>query len=194
MHAFFCYFYLVKLAVNTAGGNGFTQQPTNTILIAKYSGRGLLCIQSLWQYTGSREIEGSLQKWGINVFRLVWSAAFYVWLQYMQYTCLIVSSSLSTFTHVISFCIILLFCFFHPNSVSNHLSPIHPSLVSPQKSSGRGELLLSLCYQSTTNTLTVVVLKARNLPKTENNGPTGTYTFKWTFYDAIHQITAYTNT
>lgn len=87
------------------------------------------------------------------------------------------------------------FCFvFSPNSVSNHLSPIHPSLVSPQKSSGRGELLLSLCYQSTTNTLTVVVLKARNLPKTENNGPTGTCTFKWTFYDAIHGITAYTNT
>lgn len=42
---------------------------------------------------------------------------------------------------------------------------------------GRGELLLSLCYQSTTNTLTVVVLKARHLPKTENNGPTGTNTF-----------------
>ncbi|MBN3324503.1 SYT4 protein, partial [Atractosteus spatula] len=32
---------------------------------------------------------------------------------------------------------------------------------------GRGELLLSLCYQSTTSTLTVVVLKARHLPKTE---------------------------
>lgn len=117
MHAFFCYFYLVKLAVNTAGGNAFTQRPTNTILIAKYSNRGLLCIQSLWQYTGSREIEGSLQKWGINVFRLVWSAAFYVWVQAhvlfgSWYTCLIVSSSLSPFTHVISFCIIFLFCFF----------------------------------------------------------------------------------
>uniref|UniRef100_A0A3Q2X6V7 Synaptotagmin IV n=2 Tax=Haplochromini TaxID=319058 RepID=A0A3Q2X6V7_HAPBU len=44
-----------------------------------------------------------------------------------------------------------------------------------KKSSGRGELLLSLCYQSTTNTLTVVVLKARHLPKTENNGPTDPY-------------------
>ncbi|XP_068612242.1 synaptotagmin-4 [Brachionichthys hirsutus] len=44
-----------------------------------------------------------------------------------------------------------------------------------KKSSGRGELLLSLCYQSTTNTLTVVVLKARNLPKTENNGPSDPY-------------------
>uniref|UniRef100_A0A3P8WMC7 Synaptotagmin IV n=1 Tax=Cynoglossus semilaevis TaxID=244447 RepID=A0A3P8WMC7_CYNSE len=44
-----------------------------------------------------------------------------------------------------------------------------------KKCSGRGELLLSLCYQSTTNTLTVVVLKARHLPKTENNGPTDPY-------------------
>lgn len=44
-----------------------------------------------------------------------------------------------------------------------------------KKSRGRGELLLSLCYQSTTNTLTVVVLKARHLPKTQNNGPTDPY-------------------
>ncbi|XP_030047762.1 synaptotagmin-4 [Microcaecilia unicolor] len=36
-----------------------------------------------------------------------------------------------------------------------------------KKSSGRGELLISLCYQSTTNTLTVVVLKARHLPKAD---------------------------
>uniref|UniRef100_A0A3B4BEE0 C2 domain-containing protein n=1 Tax=Periophthalmus magnuspinnatus TaxID=409849 RepID=A0A3B4BEE0_9GOBI len=37
-----------------------------------------------------------------------------------------------------------------------------------KKTSGRGELLLSLCYQSTTNTLSVVVLKARHLtPKVE---------------------------
>ncbi|XP_019718755.1 synaptotagmin-4 isoform X1 [Hippocampus comes] len=44
-----------------------------------------------------------------------------------------------------------------------------------KKSSGRGELLLSLCYQSTTNTLTVVVLKARHLPKNDNNGPSDPY-------------------
>uniref|UniRef100_A0A3P9HZH2 Synaptotagmin IV n=1 Tax=Oryzias latipes TaxID=8090 RepID=A0A3P9HZH2_ORYLA len=44
-----------------------------------------------------------------------------------------------------------------------------------KKSLGRGELLLSLCYQSTTNTLTVVVLKARHIPRTENNGPTDAY-------------------
>lgn len=40
-----------------------------------------------------------------------------------------------------------------------------------KKSSGRGELLLSLCYQSTTNSLSVVVLKARHLPRTDH-GPT----------------------
>ncbi|KAM4612098.1 synaptotagmin-4 [Polymixia lowei] len=44
-----------------------------------------------------------------------------------------------------------------------------------KKSAGLGDLLLSLCYQSTTNTLTVVVLKARHLPKTDNNGPTDPY-------------------
>uniref|UniRef100_A0A672GQX0 Synaptotagmin IV n=1 Tax=Salarias fasciatus TaxID=181472 RepID=A0A672GQX0_SALFA len=38
-----------------------------------------------------------------------------------------------------------------------------------------GSLLLSLCYQSTTNTLTVVVLKARHLPKTDNSGLTDSY-------------------
>uniref|UniRef100_A0A673CQQ8 Synaptotagmin IV n=1 Tax=Sphaeramia orbicularis TaxID=375764 RepID=A0A673CQQ8_9TELE len=47
--------------------------------------------------------------------------------------------------------------------------------IIKRNSSGRGELLLSLCYQSTTNTLTVVVLKARHLPKTDNNGPTDPY-------------------
>ncbi|XP_028838019.1 synaptotagmin-4 [Denticeps clupeoides] len=44
-----------------------------------------------------------------------------------------------------------------------------------RKSAGRGELLLSLCYQSTTSTLTVVVLKGRHLPKTETNGPLDPY-------------------
>ncbi|XP_005005597.2 synaptotagmin-4 isoform X3 [Cavia porcellus] len=40
-------------------------------------------------------------------------------------------------------------------------------IIKRNKSSGRGELLISLCYQSTTNTLTVVVLKARHLPKSD---------------------------
>uniref|UniRef100_A0A8D0N0X6 Synaptotagmin 4 n=5 Tax=Sus scrofa TaxID=9823 RepID=A0A8D0N0X6_PIG len=44
-----------------------------------------------------------------------------------------------------------------------------------RKSSGRGELLISLCYQSTTNTLTVVVLKARHLPKSDVAGLSDPY-------------------
>ncbi|XP_051947805.1 synaptotagmin-4-like [Xyrauchen texanus] len=44
-----------------------------------------------------------------------------------------------------------------------------------RKSGGRGELLLSLCYQSTTSTLTVVVLKARHLHKTDSSGPSDPY-------------------
>ncbi|XP_028657264.1 synaptotagmin-4 [Erpetoichthys calabaricus] len=46
---------------------------------------------------------------------------------------------------------------------------------SAKKSTGRGELLVSLCYQSTTSTLTVVVLKARHLPKTESLGLSDPY-------------------
>ncbi|CAI9602521.1 unnamed protein product [Staurois parvus] len=46
-----------------------------------------------------------------------------------------------------------------------------------RKSAGRGELLISLCYQSTTNTLTVVVLKARHLPKADTSGLSGTPSF-----------------
>ncbi|CAL9694407.1 unnamed protein product [Knipowitschia caucasica] len=38
-----------------------------------------------------------------------------------------------------------------------------------KKTCGRGELLLSLCYQSTTNSLSVVVLKARHLPRNDHS-------------------------
>lgn len=38
---------------------------------------------------------------------------------------------------------------------------------------GRGELLVSLCYQPAANRLTVVVLKARNLPKMDFAGLCG---------------------
>lgn len=126
-----------------------------------------------------------------NCVLALWSAALNMFgCNFWFGICLIVSSPLSPFTHAISFCITFLFCFFTPT-----LSPTtSPPFAPLQKSSGRGELLLSLCYQSTTNTLTVVVLKARNLPKTENNGPTGTCTLKWTFKGAVHQINAYTNT
>ncbi|XP_048827758.1 synaptotagmin-4 [Brienomyrus brachyistius] len=44
-----------------------------------------------------------------------------------------------------------------------------------RRNAGRAELLVSLCYQSTTSTLTVVVLKARHLPKAETNIPSDPY-------------------
>ncbi|XP_008101837.2 synaptotagmin-4 [Anolis carolinensis] len=56
-----------------------------------------------------------------------------------------------------------------------------------RKSSGRGELLISLCYQSTTNTLTVVVLKARHLPKADVSGLSDPYV-KVNLYHAEKRI------
>ncbi|XP_074061298.1 synaptotagmin-4 [Macrotis lagotis] len=56
-----------------------------------------------------------------------------------------------------------------------------------RKSSGRGELLISLCYQSTTNTLTVVVLKARHLPKADVSGLSDPYV-KVNLYHAKKRI------
>nr|1W15_A Chain A, SYNAPTOTAGMIN IV [Rattus norvegicus]1W16_A Chain A, SYNAPTOTAGMIN IV [Rattus norvegicus] len=53
--------------------------------------------------------------------------------------------------------------------------------------SGRGELLVSLCYQSTTNTLTVVVLKARHLPKSDVSGLSDPYV-KVNLYHAKKRI------
>jgi hypothetical protein len=42
------------------------------------------------------------------------------------------------------------------------------------KNLGRGELLVSLCYQPAASRITVVVLKARNLPKMDITGLSGT--------------------
>ncbi|NXA18436.1 SYT4 protein, partial [Ibidorhyncha struthersii] len=56
-----------------------------------------------------------------------------------------------------------------------------------RKSSGHGELLISLCYQSTTNTLTVVVLKARHLPKSDVSGLSDPYV-KVNLYHAMKRI------
>ncbi|XP_043934914.1 synaptotagmin-4 [Protopterus annectens] len=56
-----------------------------------------------------------------------------------------------------------------------------------KKSVGRGELLVSLCYQSTTNTLTVVVLKARHLPKIDSSGLSEPYV-KINLYHAKKRI------
>ena len=43
------------------------------------------------------------------------------------------------------------------------------------RTQGHGELLVSLCYQPAANRLTVVVLKARNLPKMDITGLSGTF-------------------
>ncbi|XP_058682625.1 synaptotagmin-4 [Poecile atricapillus] len=60
-------------------------------------------------------------------------------------------------------------------------------IIKRNKSSGRGELLVSLCYQSTTNTLTVVVLKARHLPKSDVSGLSDPYV-KVNLYHAKKRI------
>ena len=39
---------------------------------------------------------------------------------------------------------------------------------------GRGELLVSLCYQPQASRLTAVVLKARNIPRMDMTGLAGT--------------------
>jgi hypothetical protein len=41
------------------------------------------------------------------------------------------------------------------------------------KVQGRGEILVSLCYQPASNRVTAVVLKARNLPKMDITGLSG---------------------
>jgi hypothetical protein len=46
-------------------------------------------------------------------------------------------------------------------------------LLSQIRAQGRGELLVSLCWQPAANRLTVVVLKARNLPKMDVTGLAG---------------------
>ena len=42
-----------------------------------------------------------------------------------------------------------------------------------EKGQGRGDILVSLCYQPAANIVTTVVLKARNLPKMDMNGFSG---------------------
>ena len=41
------------------------------------------------------------------------------------------------------------------------------------KTQGRGEILVSLCYQPASNRITAVVLKASNLPKMDITGLSG---------------------
>ncbi|KAL1140011.1 hypothetical protein AAG570_006988, partial [Ranatra chinensis] len=51
------------------------------------------------------------------------------------------------------------------------------------KSQGRGELLVSLCWQPVANRLTVVVLKARNLPKMDVTGLADPYVKMYLLYN-----------
>lgn len=51
-------------------------------------------------------------------------------------------------------------------ALSREIAPRHFKI----RSQGRGELLVSLCHQPAANRLTVVVLKARNLPKVDITG------------------------
>lgn len=50
------------------------------------------------------------------------------------------------------------------------------------RSQGRGELLVSLCWQPAANRLTVVVLKARNLPKMDVTGLADPYVKMYLLY------------
>merc|ERR1712036_160579 len=59
----------------------------------------------------------------------------------------------------------------NPLPISREITPRSYKL----KSQGRGEILVSLCYQPAANRITVVVLKARNLPKMDITGLSDPY-------------------
>merc|ERR1712062_964763 len=58
-----------------------------------------------------------------------------------------------------------------PLSLVREITPRSDKL----RSQGRGEILVSLCYQPAANRITVVVLKARNLPKMDITGLSDPY-------------------
>ena len=66
------------------------------------------------------------------------------------------------------------------------------SISQLSKSQGRGEILVSLCHQPAANRLTVVVLKAKNLPKMDVTGLAGTFllcsSFECKFQLNVHII------
>ncbi|XP_017768403.1 PREDICTED: synaptotagmin-11 isoform X2 [Nicrophorus vespilloides] len=55
--------------------------------------------------------------------------------------------------------------------------------IQPRSLKGRGELLVSLCWQPAANRLTVVVLKARNLPKMDVTGLADPYVKIYLLYN-----------
>ncbi|CAE1175243.1 SYT4 [Acanthosepion pharaonis] len=64
-------------------------------------------------------------------------------------------------------------------SVSKDITPRYLKF----RTQGRGELLVSLCYQPAANRLTVVVLKARNLPKMDVTGLSDPYVKIYLLYN-----------
>lgn len=64
-------------------------------------------------------------------------------------------------------------------NLCKEISPRHLTL----KTQGRGEILVSLCYQPAANRLTVVVLKARNLPKMDITGLSDPYIKVYLLYN-----------
>lgn len=66
-----------------------------------------------------------------------------------------------------------------PLPISREITPRSYKL----KSQGRGEILVSLCYQPAANRVTVVVLKARNLPKMDITGLSDPYVKIYLLYN-----------
>lgn len=64
-------------------------------------------------------------------------------------------------------------------NLCKEICPRHLTL----KTQGRGEILVSLCYQPAANRLTVVVLKARNLPKMDITGLSDPYIKVYLLYN-----------
>ncbi|KAM7285991.1 hypothetical protein ISCGN_032876 [Ixodes scapularis] len=64
-------------------------------------------------------------------------------------------------------------------ALSREIAPRHFKI----RSQGRGELLVSLCHQPAANRLTVVVLKARNLPKVDITGLSDPYVKIYLLYN-----------
>merc|ERR1711936_566725 len=67
----------------------------------------------------------------------------------------------------------------NPVPISKEITPRSFKL----KTQGRGEILVSLCYQPAANRITVVVLKARNLPKMDITGLSDPYVKIYLLYN-----------
>jgi len=67
----------------------------------------------------------------------------------------------------------------NPVPISKEITPRSFKL----KSQGRGEILVSLCYQPAANRITVVILKARNIPKMDITGLSDPYVKIYLLYN-----------